>query len=53
MKLKQNIYLNKNYIYYSCYNRQNCNGMGKIDIKKKTFIITKPYNKNIAHNIIE
>jgi len=44
---------NKNYIYYTCYNRKNYYGSGKIDIKKKTFIIAIPCNKNINHNYID
>ena len=36
-----------------CKERSSCNGKGKIDRNKKTFIIILPQDKNIAHFIID
>jgi len=42
----------KNYIFYKCKLNKNCEGRGKIDIKNKTFIVTKYCNNKSEHEII-
>ena len=54
--LKQNIHYKsrKNtFIYYRWNKRKLCNGTGKIDIKAKTFIITKKCDVSVEHTFID
>ena len=39
----------KNNMLYICKNRKQCNGKGKINIKKKQFIITHKCDETISH----
>ena len=42
----------KNFIFYICKKRKDCNGRGKIDIKKKQFILIEKCNDKIDHTNI-
>ena len=43
----------KNFIFYQCKNRKNCTGKGKIDIKKKEFIVTQECKEKKYHSEID
>ena len=43
----------KNFIFYTCNNRKNRTGKGKVNIKIKKFIITEDCNYEEPHKNIE